>query len=75
MSADPYRASAGAEDPGSWNQYAYTSGDPINRYDPRGLFAEVVNNTNCEQTKVGCTGSDKGERSSDGSKPDSDQGH
>ena len=79
MSADRYRASAGAEDPGSWNRYAYTRGDPINRYDPLGLFDQVVSshtgNTNCEQTKVGCTGSDKGERSSDGSKPDSDQGH
>ena len=35
--ADPYRASAGAKDPGSWNRYAYAGGDPINYNDPRGL--------------------------------------
>jgi len=35
--ADPYRASAGPSDPGSWNRYSYTRGDPVNRYDPRGL--------------------------------------
>jgi len=23
-------------DPGSWNRYAYTRGDPVNRADPRG---------------------------------------
>jgi RHS repeat-associated protein len=27
---------ANAADPGSWNRYAYTRGDPINRLDPRG---------------------------------------
>ena len=37
MSADPYRASGGPADPGSWNRYLYVGGDPINRYDPRGL--------------------------------------
>ena len=26
MTPDPYRASAGAEDPGSWNRYAYVGG-------------------------------------------------
>jgi RHS repeat-associated protein len=35
--ADPYQASAGPKDPGSWNRYAYTRGDPVNRIDPRGL--------------------------------------
>ncbi len=34
--ADPYRASAGAGDPGSWNRYAYVTGDPINLLDPGG---------------------------------------
>ena len=33
-SADPYAGSAGPSDPGSWNRYAYTRGDPINRGDP-----------------------------------------
>lgn len=35
--ADPYQASAGPSDPGSWNRYAYVGGDPINRNDRRGL--------------------------------------
>jgi RHS repeat-associated protein len=25
-------------DPESWNQYAYTAGDPVNRLDPNGLY-------------------------------------
>ena len=33
--ADPYMASAGPGDPGSWNRYSYTRGDPVNRRDPR----------------------------------------
>jgi hypothetical protein len=28
--------SAGLGDPGGWNRYAYTRGDPVNRKDPRG---------------------------------------
>ena len=35
-SADPYRNSAGARDPGSWNRYAYVGGDPLNFIDPHG---------------------------------------
>jgi hypothetical protein len=37
MTADPYRASGGPKSPASWNRYSYTRGDPVNRYDPRGL--------------------------------------
>src|SRR5260370_13045288 len=33
---DPYTASVGPADPGSWNRYSYTRGDPVNRYDPEG---------------------------------------
>jgi hypothetical protein len=40
MTADPYRASAGASDPGSWNRYTYVGGDPTNLRDPRGLESE-----------------------------------
>ena len=29
--ADPYQASGGPSDPGSWNRYSYTRGDPVNR--------------------------------------------
>jgi RHS repeat-associated protein len=38
MSADPYRASGGPADPGSWNRYAYAGNDPVNFSDPSGLF-------------------------------------
>jgi RHS repeat-associated protein len=40
LSADPYMASGGAANPSSWNRYAYVEGDPVNRYDPRGLDYE-----------------------------------
>jgi RHS repeat-associated protein len=36
MTPDPYASSGGASDPQSWNRYAYTRGDPVNRYDPAG---------------------------------------
>ena len=36
MNADPYKASAGPEDPGSWNKYAYTRGSPAQFIDPTG---------------------------------------
>ncbi len=38
MTPDPYQASGGPADPGSWNRYTYTRGDPVNRRDPRGLL-------------------------------------
>ena len=37
VTADPYVASGGVGDPGSWNRYAYVGGDPVGRYDPLGL--------------------------------------
>ena len=37
LTPDPYMASVGPADPGSWNRYAYTRGDPVNRYDRLGL--------------------------------------
>ncbi|MEO8132000.1 MAG: RHS repeat-associated core domain-containing protein, partial [Bryobacteraceae bacterium] len=40
LSADPYAASGGAGDPGSWNRYGYVQGDPVNFRDSRGLFVE-----------------------------------
>ena len=36
LTPDPYQQSAGPQDPGSWNRYAYASGDPIKYKDPRG---------------------------------------
>ena len=35
-SPDPYMASGGPSEPGSWNRYAYAGGDPINYNDPSG---------------------------------------
>ena len=37
LTPDPYVNSAGPSDPQSWNRYAYTRNDPINRIDPSGL--------------------------------------
>ena len=42
LSPDRYVASGGPADPSSWNRYAYTRGDPVNRYDPSGLYDVVV---------------------------------
>ena len=36
ISPDPYQASGGPSDPGSWNRYAYVGGDPIRYDDPSG---------------------------------------
>ncbi len=33
---DPYTNSGRSNDPQSWNRYAYTRGDPVNRFDPWG---------------------------------------
>ena len=35
LTPDPH-SSPNASDPGSWNKYAYTRGDPVNRVDPGG---------------------------------------
>ena len=37
LTGDPYEASGGASEPGSWNRFGYVEGDPVNRYDPSGL--------------------------------------
>ena len=39
LTADPYVASGGVGDPGSWNRYSYVGGDPVNLYDPIGLMS------------------------------------
>lgn len=38
LSADPYEASGGASEPGSWNRYPYVGGDPVNLTDRTGLY-------------------------------------
>ena len=40
MSADPYKAGAGPEDPVSWNRYSYVKNDPANLTDPDGLNSQ-----------------------------------
>jgi RHS repeat-associated protein len=40
LTPDPYKASAGAREPGSWNRYAYVQGDPVNYLDPDGLVIQ-----------------------------------
>lgn len=42
MSADSYKASAGAEDPGSWNRYSYVGNSPVSKIDASGLIARDV---------------------------------
>ena len=39
--ADPYQASAGPSDPGSWNRYSYVGGDPVNNHDWQGLAIDL----------------------------------
>jgi RHS repeat-associated protein len=36
MTPDPYTNNGRLTDPQSWNRYAYTRGDPVNRFDPGG---------------------------------------
>ena len=54
MTPDPYTASGGPADPQSWNQYSYTRGDPVNRYDPGGLQDEEPGS--CDPSDPNCTG-------------------
>src|SRR5262249_53007091 len=42
LTPDPYMASGGPVNPGSWNRYAYVGGDPVNHNDPGGLYRCVV---------------------------------
>ncbi|MFN7919437.1 MAG: RHS repeat-associated core domain-containing protein [Bryobacteraceae bacterium] len=37
-STDQYKDSGSSNDPGSWNRYAHTNSDPVNRVDPTGQY-------------------------------------
>jgi RHS repeat-associated protein len=45
MTPDPYTNSGWLGDPQSWNRYAYTRGDPVNRRDPGGTCDEDTDTT------------------------------
>jgi RHS repeat-associated protein len=48
MTPDPYQASGSPSDPQTWNRYAYTGGDPVNRIDPGGMdFFSPVDPGSC----------------------------
>jgi RHS repeat-associated protein len=53
ITADRYANSAGAGDPGGWNRYAYTGGDPVNRTDPNGL-AFCIPGADCNDEETYC---------------------
>ena len=55
LSPDPYVASGGPADPGSWNRYAYVQGDPVNFNDPGGLAACTVSHNLFGYAYVSCT--------------------
>jgi RHS repeat-associated protein len=50
LTPDPGGTAADTSDPGSWNRYAYVGGDPVNHYDPQGLYRCWVDddNSNCK---------------------------
>jgi RHS repeat-associated protein len=54
LTPDPYMASGGPSDPGSWNRYAYVGGDPINSHDPSGRFAQCPAGTHTNSAGTGC---------------------
>jgi len=62
MTPDPYQASAGPSDPGSWNRYAYVRGDPVNRVDRRGTDDSDPGNGGCGgDAFTDCNGGDPDE--------------
>jgi RHS repeat-associated protein len=62
LTPDPYRKSARRNNPGSWNRYSYTHGDPVNRVDRRGL---VEGADGCDPEDPDCDGDDGGDGGGD----------
>jgi RHS repeat-associated protein len=55
MSADRFVQTSKANDSGSWNKYAYTRGDPVNRTDVHGTCDEEDGYTGCDPLGGGGT--------------------
>ena len=56
LTADPYEASGGAGEPGSWNRYPYVGGDPVNFGDPSGLASCPAGSQTCVDVVAQTTG-------------------
>src|SRR5579872_7287738 len=64
-SPDPYKANSGGNgdpaDPGSWNRYVYTQGDPVNYFDRYGLMISNAGSGNGDGSgNLGDGGGDDG---------------
>ena len=58
MTSDPYEASGGAGEPGSWGRASYVVGDPSNFNDSSGLsrcYAISINENNSGKVRTSCT--------------------
>jgi len=55
LTTDPLSSSARANDPGTWNRYAYVVGDPINRIDLRGTDDYNLEDNWGEEGGGGCS--------------------
>ena len=58
LSSDPYEASGGAGDPGSWNRYPYVGGDPVNHNDKDGLAKCRVAGASDGFARINCVSDD-----------------
>lgn len=47
LASDPYEASGGPNEPGSWNRMAYVGGDPVNFRDTKGLRRAKISWEEC----------------------------
>jgi RHS repeat-associated protein len=65
LTPDWYSGSIVSQAPGTWNRYAYASGDPVNLHDPTGLMSKAPDGTCGDDVIIdgieyGCDGSYEG---------------